>query len=184
PAKHSVVWMVFGFLVIQHSPLHFFLAPISWATWAWYVKGAELSVLDVLAFAIYLALPDERKAFPFKAVATAYLITVLASAFEAEFAEPALFYAWQTMRVLFVAFVVSRATVNDMDTAPALLRGMAYGIIVALGSAAWDRFANGTLQPTGSFAHQNTFGLMSHFLTFPFLAMLLVGEPGWLPIII
>jgi hypothetical protein len=49
-------------------------------------------------------------------------------------------------------------------------------------SAAWDRFANGTLQDTGPFAHQNTFGLMSNFLTFPFLAMLLVGEPGWLPI--
>src|SRR5437588_5550031 len=32
PAKHPFVWTVFGFLVIQHSPLHFFFAPIYWAT--------------------------------------------------------------------------------------------------------------------------------------------------------
>lgn len=184
PAKQPAVWTVFGFLVIQHSPFHLFFALISWATWPGYVKGAELSIVDALAFAMYLALPRVSKSFPFKAVSIAYLLAVLASVFETEFAQPVLFYAWQTTRVLFIAFVVSRAVMNDMNTTLALLRGMAYGIIVALGSAAWDHFVHGAVQSKGEFAHQNTLGLVSHFLTFPFLAIWLAGGAGWLPVII
>jgi O-antigen ligase len=184
PTKHPVVWTVLGFLVIQHSPLHLFFALISWAAWPGYVKGVELSVVDFLAFAMYLALPRATKSFSFKAVAIFYLLAVLASVFDAEFTQPVLFYAWQTTRVLFIAFVVSRGVANDKNTTLALLRGMAYGIILALGSAALDRFAHGDLQAKGEFAHQNTLGLLSHFLTFPFLAIWLAGGTGWLPIII
>jgi hypothetical protein len=144
----------------------------------------ELSIVDVLAFAIYITQARAAESFPFKVVGIFYLLAVLASVFEAEFAQPALFYAWQTVRILFIALVISRAVAVDMDIVLALLRGMAYGIMVSLGSAAWDRFVNGTLQVRGTFAHQNTFGLISHFITFPFLAMLLAGAPGWLPIIV
>ena len=61
---------------------------------------------------------------------------------------------------------------------------MAYGIIMALGSAAWDRLVNGALQARGPFAHQNSLGLIAHFVTFPFFAVLLAGGSGWAPIIV
>jgi O-antigen ligase len=143
-----------------------------------------VSVVDFLAFAIYLAQPPTSKSFPLKTVAIAYLLAILASVLQASFTQPPLFYAWQTTRVLFIALVVSRAAATDMHTTLALMRGMGYGILVALGGAAWDRFAHGAIQAKGEFAHQNTLGLISHFLTFPFLAIWLAGGAGWLPIII
>src|SRR5258708_868487 len=145
PERPPIIWVVFGFLVIQHSPLHFFFAPISWATWPGYVKGVELSVLDFLAFALYLAQPRTSKSFPFKTVTIIYLLAILASALESRFAYPSLFFAWQTVRVFFIAFVVSRAAARDMHTTLALLRGMADGITVALGSAACEHLVHGSI---------------------------------------
>jgi len=45
----------------------------------------------------------------------------------------------------------------------------------------WQRFALGLLQTPGTFAHQNTLGMVTHFIVFPFFALLLSGRAGWLP---
>ena len=109
PSMHAVIWTLFGFLAVQHGPLGLYMAPISWATWPGFVKGVELSLLDILTFAIYLSLPPATQRYPFRAVTALYMAAVVLAALQAQFIEPALFYAWQLARVLFVALVVSRA---------------------------------------------------------------------------
>ena len=52
------------------------------------------------------------------------------------------------------------------------------------GYAAWERFGQGVLQAGGTMGHQNFLGVMSHFVTFPWLALLLAGERGSLPILV
>jgi hypothetical protein len=58
---------------------------------------------------------------------------------------------------------------------PSLLTGMAVALCFEAGVVIWQRFALGELQPSGNFVHQNTLGLVSHFVVFPYLALLLGG---------
>ena len=66
PRAAPKIWMLVGFLVVEHGPLHLYMALDSWAgQWPGYTLGAEISLLDLIAVAIYLALPRSRHSLPF-----------------------------------------------------------------------------------------------------------------------
>jgi O-antigen ligase len=109
-----------------------------------------------------------------------YFIAVLLSAFQTPVPMASLFYAWQLARMFLVYAVVANACVDER-VAPALLTGMAIGLCYEACVAIWQRFGLGVLQTGGSLGHQNFLGLMSHFVVFPWLALLLAGERGWRP---
>ena len=178
--QSSKIWMLVGFLPFVLANLHFYIAIDSWAGWPGYVQGAEVSVLDFLAVALYLSLSTPRRPLPFRLSMTLYFIAVLLSAFQAELPMAALFYPWQLARMFLVYAVVARACA-DPRVAPALLTGMAAALFVEAGVAIWERFGLGILQARGTADHQNTLGLMSHFVVFPFFALLLAKRRGWLP---
>ena len=50
--------------------------------------------------------------------------------------------------------------------------------------AIWERFVLGVLQTPGTFGHQNFLGMVSQFVLFPFLSLLLAGKYGRLPLIV
>ena len=181
PNSTSIVWMVVGFLVLQHGPLHLYMAIISWAgRWSGYTYGFEISLLDLVLLAIYLNLPRKHNSIPFKLSMILYFATVLLSVTQAVAVEATLFYAWQLLRVFFAYMVITLAC-KDPRVVSALLKGMAAGLLLALCEAVWERFGLGIMRAHGSFSQQNFFGLVSHFVIFPFFALLLAGERGWLP---
>jgi O-Antigen ligase len=180
PDQVPKVWMLIGFLPFVLTNLHLYIAVYSWAGWTGYVQGAEVSLLDALAIVLYLILPSSRRSLPFRLSMALYFIAVLLSSFEAEFPVAALLYSWQLARMFLIYAVVSRG-VADPRVAPALLTGMAAAIFIEAGFAVWERFGLGVLQASGSMEHQNTLGLMSHFVIFPFFALLLARRRGWLP---
>ena len=55
-------------------------------------------------------------------------------------------------------------------------------MFLAAGQAVWQRFGAGLVQAAGGFPHQNFLGMVSHFIVYPFFALLLAGERGWFPI--
>jgi O-antigen ligase len=59
---------------------------------------------------------------------------------------------------------------------------MAIGIAMESCVVMAQRFIFGEFQSAGTFDHQNTLGMISHFVAFPFFALLLAGQPGWQPI--
>lgn len=179
PGKRNLVWTVFGFLAVQHGPLHMYVAPISWAMWPGFVKGAEVSLIDAIALSIFLTQKAERP-FPLRFTFAAYVAVVLLTSLQAATVQPSLFYAWQTSRVFFVALVVSRAVSTDPRVVAPLLRGMGYALLLVLMFAMRDRIFFGVLQATGGFAHQNQLGMITHFIALPFMALLLAGGSGWL----
>jgi O-antigen ligase len=182
PAVAPKVWMVIGFLIVQHSPLKLFMAVVAWAgMWPGYVLGLEVSLVDIVLLAVYLTLPRQRHWTPFIGLFGFYLAAVLLSAFQANVPLAATFYAWQLLRIFFVSVVISRACAADDRVPMALLKGMAMGLFVAAIEAAWQRFGLGIVQSTGSFAHQNSLGLVSHFIVFPFFALLLADARAKLP---
>jgi len=48
PRAAPKIWMLVGFLVVEHGPLHLYMALDSWAgQWPGYTLGAEISLLDL-----------------------------------------------------------------------------------------------------------------------------------------
>src|SRR6185503_8617702 len=92
------------------------------------------------------------------------------------------YYCWQLGRVFFFYAVVAKACAADERVVPALLKGIAFGMFLAAGQAIWERFGAGVLQTAGGFPHRNFLGMVSHFIVYPFFALLLAGERGWFPI--
>jgi hypothetical protein len=62
-----------GVLLYVVDPLHLYMAMVSWAYWPGFVKGFEITYIDLLSVAIYLSLPQSKNPVPFRLFAGAYL---------------------------------------------------------------------------------------------------------------
>jgi hypothetical protein len=171
-----------GFLPFVMDSFHLTMGPISWS-WTGIVTGVQLTVLDALALSLYFAHRNERYPVPFRLEFAFYLFTTVLSALVAYVPEAALFYSWQVARMIFVYVVVARLCANPLYVS-ALLKGMGAGLLLQMPVTIWQRFGLGVLQATGTTNHQNELGMISHFVTFPFFALLLSGRAGWLPLVV
>ena len=183
PSEAPKVWMLVGFLPFGISAFHLYMAAISWPDWPGYVKGTEISILDILAISLLLSLSPTGHALPFRVSMILYFVAALLSVFQASVPMAAVFYAWQLARMFLVYAAVAKGCSTDRRVVPALLTGMAIGLSFEACHAIWQRFALGILQPGGSFGHENFLGLVSHFVVFPWVALLYAGERGWRPVI-
>jgi hypothetical protein len=179
PGHAPKLWMLLGFLPFALSFLHLDMAFISWVTWPGYVKGAEFTVLDALAIALYLSLPATKYRLPFRLPMAFYLFATVVSASWAWEPLAALFYSWQVIRVFFVYATVARGC-SDSRVPLAIFKGMTAGLVVELVVAIWQRFGEGILQTPGTMSAQNLLGMMTHFVCLPIFALLLSGEAGWI----
>ena len=178
--RQNVVWIVIGLLPFALDPFHLYMAIVSWNFWPGYVKGVEVSILDILAIAVYVGLPKTRSPLPFKIAFATYFCAAILSAFQADVPEAALFYPWQLARMFLVYSVIAKACADEQIIL-SLLKGMAIGICLEAFLVIFQRFVLGEFQTSGTFIHQNDLGLASHFVVFPFLALLLAGKRGWEP---
>jgi O-antigen ligase len=181
PRETPKIWMLMGFLPFGLGEFHLYMAAISWPQWPGYVKGVEITVLDMLALAMYLSLPRAGSTIPFRLSMALYFLAVVLAVLQSPVPIAAVFYPWQIARIFLVYAVVAKACADER-VVPALLTGMTIGLCFEACYAAWERFGLGVLQAGGTLGHQNFLGLISHFVTFPLLALLLAGERGW-PII-
>ena len=179
PGERLKLLVLAGFLpfVIHYS--HLYMAVNSW-DWVGYVKGLEVTLLDLVALAVYLSLPKPHGRLPFRISMILYFLATVLSAAKAEFPVTALFYSWQLARMFLLYATIYRGIRADLRVASALLKGMAAGIILEAGVTIWQRFALGVLQTPGTFTAQNGLGMVTHFALYPFFALLLRGRGGWL----
>jgi O-antigen ligase len=183
PGQTSKVWTLIGVLLFAVDPLHLYMAIISWPLWPGFVKGTEVSVIDLIAVAIFISLPRSKNPRPFLISSAIYFIAVVLSAFQAGVAQATMFYAWQLARMFLLYSVVARAS-QDEQVVFSLLKGMAVGVCFEVIAVLWQRLVLGELQTGGTFGHQNSLGLVLHFAVFPYFALLLAGRRGWLPALI
>ena len=178
--KHAPkVWACLGFLPFVLGPWNLYIAPVSWAMWPGFVKGAELSLLDAVAAAVLISAPG-RGSTPLKWPFLLYIGTVILSVLVSNVPIATLFYAWQLLRV-FLLFAAVAAACRDERAPEAIVTGLVLGLGYHAVVAAID-YLSGTLQAGGGIGHQNTLGIISHMVTLPALAFLLAGRPGWMPI--
>lgn len=179
------LWILFGLLpFLQPALPQLDVALVSWgADWPGLVTGIEVTAFDLLVLGIYLGQSGPRQRSPYSAILAFYIAAVLFSLLQA--AEPlaAFFYFWQVCRVGLMLVVVARASAD-----PAVLRyiltGMALGVLLEGLVTAYQRFGLGIIQTTGTFAHQNTLGLVLHLAVFPLVALLLAGRRDWMTLMV
>lgn len=172
PGRAPMLWTVMGFLPFVMDPWHLIVAPISWAMWPGFAKGLELSLLDFVALAVFLRYQKIRIRSPLLTVLPFYIFVVLATMAWSGVPMAAFFYAWQLARVLLL-FTAVAMICQDERGPSALITGMVLGLCVQAGYAVEQRLA-GVTQASGTFGHQNLLGMVSHFVTFPALAVLMI----------
>lgn len=168
------VWLVMGLLPFVMDILHLIIAPISWAMWPGYVKGLEVSALDFVALAVLLSRPRRRVGMPIKIAFGVYIAVVLFSMLFADVPMAAFFYAWQLSRALLIFAAVANICTDERGP-PALILGMTIGLAIQAGYSIEARLS-GVTQAAGTFGHQNLLGMISHFVVFPALALLLADR--------
>lgn len=172
PQRAPTVWAAMAFMPFVMDPWHLKVAPISWALWPGYVKGLEVSLLDAFALAIVLSYQKVRVKSPIFAILTIYILIALLTMAYSPVPQAAFFYAWQLARVMLL-FAAAAKICNDERGPSAMIFGMVLGLCVQAGYAIEQRFS-GVTQASGTFGHQNLLGMVSHFVTFPALALLMV----------
>jgi O-antigen ligase len=182
-SRHALkVWVLVGFLPFGITAFpHFYVALISWSMWPGFAKGAEISLLDLVLLALYLGMPRSQTNLPFKASMSFYLFFVVISVVQADTPVASFFSIWQLARMFFAYMVVARAC-EDERVVKSLLTGMVVGLGYEVCIVCWQRFVLGEVQTPGTFGHQNTLGMISHFAAFPLCALFLAGEKGWQPL--
>ncbi len=164
-----------GFLPFGLGPLHLYVAPVSWASWPGPVKGIEISLLDAIAVSIIIVTPRVRIPLPIMIAFSIYLFSVCLSVFFAVSTVPATFYPWQLFRTALVCIAVARATAAVEGMPLRILIGGAIALVIEAGYTVFE-FAHGAVQAGGTFGHQNSLGLASHFVIYPAVALLLAGR--------
>jgi O-antigen ligase len=173
PSSVPFFWGLLGFLPLIVDGLKLDIAPISWGAWQGYSKGILVSLVDVLALAIVISRPRIKGLPPFLFLWLFFAFTTFLSAFQSEIPEAAMFAVWQVFRVTLI-FLAVASICNDDRGPRTLLTGMSLGLAINAGFSIYERLT-GTLQADGLYTHQNLLGLVSHFVAFPALAMLLGG---------
>jgi O-antigen ligase len=175
PRKAYYIWGLLGFLPFVLGPWHLQIAPFATPMWSGYVKGWEISLLDVVALAVILAGRGER--WPRLALIlplAMYVIAVVFAVTQAKFGTLAMSYVIQLLRVVLVYLAVARVVVSDRGT-QAVLTGLIMGLALQAGYALWARMG-GALQTGGTLGHQNLLGFVSHMVMMPAFAMVLAGR--------
>jgi hypothetical protein len=176
PQRRLAVFALAAFLPFVLSFEHLYMAAIDWR-WVGYVKGGEISLLDLITFSIYLSLPRPEHRLPFRRSMALYVAATTLSAIQAMHPVAALFYPLQLCRVFLVCATVYRGICADPRVPEAVLKGLAAGLFLEMAFAVWQR-SQGVLQTPGTFASQNLLGMISHFVIFPFFAAMLGGRRG------
>lgn len=151
--------------------------------WYGFTQGFDISVIDLIVLCAYFTLPRGRTTLPFKFSFACYIGAILVSAFQAPVPIATSYYAWQLMRMFMVYAVIAKAC-EDLPNTVSVLKGMALGLCFQASVVLWQRFVLHYLFVTGTYPHQNTLGLVTHFVVFPFFALLLSGQNGWWPAVV
>ena len=153
-------------------------AVVGWPAWPAPVKGAEVSFVDSIAFALFFSAPKVRIPVPIKLSYAIICLALLISTFLAYNKIASLFYVWELLRATLLFLAIARVCTSEPRAAIALFAGLCIGL---MGEAAWTvaQYAQGLERPGGSFGHSNTLGIAADFVVFPALALMLGGR-RWL----
>ena len=178
PKIRAWAWIALGFLpfLIPAIPQ---VDVALWGTpeWKGYVQGFEISLIDFLAIALLLSMPRRRSVLNYHAPLLLYLFALIIGVFQAAHVQEAVYVLFQFARMYLVVVAVTRGSMEE--AVPLLiLKGLALGIGLQFFVMIGQLRSGDYIQPPGTFVHQNTLGLVLHFVVLPHFALFLAGARG------
>jgi hypothetical protein len=177
PWIRNKFWILLGTLPFLSLPLPFLdIAIISWdQIWFSYVPGLQISAIDLIAIAIYISLKNSSNSIRYHFPFLLYLLAISLSVLQAEEPLAAIFYVWQFVRIYFFTVVIARSCTEK--TVPLqLLKGLAIGGALQFVAVLYQKFGLHIHEPSGTFVHRNTLGLIMHLVVFPHFSLFLAGQ--------
>lgn len=177
PYVRNKFWILLGTIPFVTRVIPFFdVALITWHEFWWgFVPALQVSAIDLIAVAIYFTVKHQTNSIRYHFPFLLYLTAISLSVFQADMPLGSIFYVWQFIRTYFLTVVIAKACTDE--TVPLqLLKGLAIGLFIQIVVVFWQKFGLHMIQPTGTFYHQNTLGLITHLVVFPHFALLLAGQ--------
>lgn len=181
PRYRRYLYFLIGFLPFVIGAWNLDAAIISWPAWQGQTKGLILTLLDSLALAIVLSSRRSPWSFPFVGITVAYLLSAALSIAFAANPQASFFYVWQLGTVLLVMMAVTTVCLEE-NGPRIIIAGLVCGITLQAGFAISQKLS-GVVQASGTMGHQNLLGMVTHFVLYPSLAMLLATNKSRLPLI-
>lgn len=177
PYLRDKVWLLLGILPFMLVVTPFMsIAIVTWdQVWFSYVPGFQITVIDLIAVALFFSVKGKRVSIHYQIPFILYLVAISVSVFQAEKPPAAIFYVWQFIRMYFFAIVVAKGC-TEQNTSVQLMRGLAIGICIQAVTVFWQKFGLHIVEPSGTFVHRNTLGLIIHMVIFPHFALYLAGQ--------
>jgi hypothetical protein len=135
----------------------------------------QIAILDLVAAALFVALPRPKQPAPYRASRYVYLFFAVFSISAAVVPLYSLFSITTLVRGYFLLVVVSRLAENP-ELANSLGRGLAIGVIYSAVIALKQRYIDGMHQITGGFEHANSLGMAVNLVGPIALAVLFAGK--------
>jgi O-antigen ligase len=176
-AARKACWLLIGLIpfIMRAVPV-FDVALVSWHEfWTGYISAIQISAIDLIAIAIYFSIRHQTNDIRYHLPFVLYLVALSLSVFQADMPLAAVFAVSQFARIYFLTFVIAKAC-TDETVPPLLLKGLAIGLALQVVVVGYQKFGLGIIQPSGTFVHQNTLGLIMHFVVIPHVALLLAGQ--------
>lgn len=178
PRYIPMTWFAIGFLMFMYpgwGPLG--LSVYSWPVFVGHTKGIEITIIDILAAALFIAGSGDKTMPkpPFRPAMAAYFLVALSSLFYAFIPMAAAFYVCQLLRMYFFYIVVFRGS-RDPQNIDYLLRGLALGLLVEFLTVFYQKFAGGNIGPPGTFVHRNALGLVINLAVLPLISLVLASR--------
>ena len=180
PEYRKFVWRGYGLLAFAYSAIpQFGISVISWEGYTGHTKGIEVTILDLVTLGILLgrSKSQPRASTPFRLPMSLFGLAALFSVMISEVPMASLFFVWQILRMYIIFLAVARMCESNENQRD-LFIGFAAGIIVELFMVLSQKFLSGAVQPHGTFAHQNTLGMIINMISLVMLGLFLrVPQP-------
>lgn len=176
-SARGVFWIILGIIPFIMKAVPFFnVALITWHEfWVGYVTGLQISAIDLVAIAVYFTVRHRTNSIRYHLPFLLYLVAISLSVFQAKMPLASVFYVWQFLRMYFLTIVIAKAC-TDEAVPLQLMKGFAIGIVIQFFAVIYQKFGMKLIQPTGTFIHQNTLGLIMHLVVMPHFALLMGAQ--------
>ena len=154
---------------------HISINPISFELYRGESRGLEVTVLDLLALALWVALPKPSARTPYGIPRALYLVAVCVSAFLAPRPLFSLFSVWKLLRMYGFLLVVVRAAMIPR-VAAAMTSGVGLGVLFSCALALGQRYLFGVTRPSGAFPHSNSLAMAAN-LALPIAFAVVLARP-------
>jgi O-antigen ligase len=173
PAMQRALAVLVGFLPFHAVDLNI----LSFEAYRGDTRGLELSLVDFVALALFVATPKGAGPPPFRTSRALYLAVALISIALAPIPLFASFATFKLARCYLLFLCVHRAS-RQLRADPWFLTGLSLGLVYATGLCLWQRYGLGMMQAPGPFPHQNGLAMAANMIFPAALAVSLAGQGG------